>query len=130
MMVAVHHNLDVQMQDMNPADIKREYQESLLDYHDGSKRTVLVTEMEIPFPDGRLIVSRTDPAGLITQVAQSFVEMSGFSEEELIGQPHHILRHPDMPPAAFKDLWDTVQAGNCWQSYVKNLRSAGVVVDG
>lgn len=69
------------MQDMNPAHIKGEYQESLLNYHDGSKRTVLVTEMEIPFPDGRLIVSRTDPAGLITQVNQSFVERSGFSVE-------------------------------------------------
>ena len=51
--------------------------------------------------------------------------MSGFSEEELIGQPHSILRHPDMPAVAFKDLWDTVNAGKKWHGYVKNLRKDG-----
>lgn len=113
------------MQDMNAADIKGEYKEHALNYHDGSNRKVLVTDIEIPYPDGRLIVSRTDPKGFITHVNQSFVDMSGFTEDELIGQPHSLLRHPDMPPAAFKDLWDTVQAGNRWQGYVKNLRKDG-----
>lgn len=51
--------------------------------------------------------------------------MSGYSEQELVGEPHHILRHPDMPPAAFKDLWDTVHSGKRWQGYVKNLRKDG-----
>ena len=113
------------MQDMNPTDIAGEGQERSLKYHDGSTRKVLVTDREIPFPDGRLIVSRTDPAGVITHVNRSFVDMSGYTEEELIGTPHHILRHPDMPPAAFKDLWDTLRAGNKWQGYVKNLRKDG-----
>ena len=113
------------MQDMNPADIQGEYREETLRYHDGTQRKVLVTEQEIPFPDGRLIVSRTDPNGYITHVNKSFVDMSGYQEEELIGSPHHILRHPDMPPAAFKDLWETVEAGKRWQGYVKNLRKDG-----
>ena len=110
---------------MNPADIQGEYREETLRYHDGTQRKVLVTTQEAPYPDGRLIVSRTDPTGVITHVNQSFVSMSGYQKEELIGAPHHILRHPDMPPAAFKDLWDTVEAEKRWQGYVKNLRKDG-----
>ncbi len=113
------------MQDMNPDDITGEFKAVDLTYHDGVRRKVLVTEIEVPFPDGRLIVSRTDPAGIITHVNQSFVDMAGFSEDELVGVPHYILRHPDMPPAAFKGLWDDVQVGKRWQGYVKNLRKDG-----
>ncbi len=113
------------MQEMNPDDITGEFKEVDLTYHDGVQRKVLVTEIEVPFPDGRLIVSRTDPDGIITHVNQSFIDMAGFSEDELIGVPHYILRHPDMPPAAFKGLWDDVQAGKRWQGYVKNLRKDG-----
>jgi aerotaxis receptor len=113
------------MEDMKPDDIAGEFREVSLTYHDGSSRKVLVTENEVPYPEGKLIVSRTDPAGIITHCNQSFVDMSGFTEEELIGQPHHILRHPDMPAAAFKDLWETVQRGDKWHGYVKNLRKDG-----
>ncbi|HYE37700.1 PAS domain-containing protein [Methylocaldum sp.] len=113
------------MQDMKPEDIVGTYREHTLTYFDGTRRKVLVTDIESPYPDGRLIVSRTDPAGIITHVNQSFVEMSGYSRDELIGTPHFILRHPDMPPAAFKDLWDTVRRGEKWQGYVKNLRKDG-----
>lgn len=113
------------MQDMNPSDINGDHRECMLNYFDGSERKVLVSDVEVPYPDGRLIVSTTDQAGVITHVNKSFVEMSGYSEDELVGAPHYILRHPDMPPAAFKDLWDTVLAGNRWQGYVKNLRKDG-----
>jgi len=111
--------------DITPQDVDGEYQEVDLGFHDGAVRHVLYTDQEIPYPDGRLIVSRTDVDGIITHVNQSFIDMSGFSEQELIGFPHYILRHPDMPPAAFKDLWDTVNAGKKWQGYVKNLRKDG-----
>ena len=67
----------------------------------------------------------TDLSGLITHVNDAFVEMSGYTEAELLGAPHHILRHPDMPPAAFADLWATVSAGRKWHGYVKNLRKDG-----
>lgn len=113
------------LSDMNPAAVTGTYREYTLHYHDGSQRQVLATDLEIPYPDGRLIVSRTDTAGMITHANESFVEMSGYTRTELIGQPHYILRHPDMPAAAFKDLWDTVSAGRKWHGYVKNLRKDG-----
>lgn len=95
-------------------------------YYDGSAKTVRVTAVETPMPDGRLIVSRTDPNGIITHVNQSFVEMSGYEEHELIGAPHYILRHPDMPAIAFKGLWDTLLLERKkWHGYVKNLRKDG-----
>ncbi|RVU85946.1 PAS domain S-box protein [Leucothrix sargassi] len=113
------------MQDMHPDDVLPNAVEHVLTYHDGSQRTVLVVDHEVPFPEGKLIVSRTNEAGILTHGNQSFVEMSGFTEAELIGQAHHILRHPDMPSAAFKDLWDTVKRGEKWSGYVKNLRKDG-----
>lgn len=96
-----------------------------LTYCDGSSRSVYCSELEVPFPDGRLIVSRTDLAGVITHANDAFVEMSGYGREELIGAPHHILRHPDMPKIAFKGLWDDIAAGKKWHGYVKNLRKDG-----
>ena len=96
-----------------------------LTYHDGTSRTVYCTDVEVPFPDGRLIVSRTDLAGFITHANAAFVEMSGYGVDELVGAPHHILRHPDMPRAAFADLWATLFAGRKWHGYVKNLRKDG-----
>jgi aerotaxis receptor len=113
------------MKDMQPEDIIGEYREYTLTYFDGTSRKVLVTELESPFPEGRLIVSRTDPEGIITHVNQSFIDMSGYSREELLGAPHYILRHPDMPPVVFKGLWDTLERGEKWQGYVKNLRKDG-----
>jgi len=111
--------------DMQAGDIVGEYQEVSLNLYDWGPRKILYTELESAYPDGRLIVSRTDKKGIITHVNQSFIDMSGYTEEELIGAPHSILRHPDMPPAAFKDLWDTCGKGEKWQGYVKNLRKDG-----
>jgi len=94
-------------------------------YHDGSSRQVVVTDVETRFPTGELIVSQTDPNGMITTCNEAFVIMSGFTKDELIGAPHAILRHPDMPRAAYDDLWSTVQQGKRWGGYVKNLRADG-----
>lgn len=111
--------------DMKEEDIVGDYQEVYLQLFGSIKRRILYTEIETPYPDGKLIVSTTDPDGIITHVNRSFIEMSAYQEGELIGAPHSILRHPDMPPAAFKDLWDTIQRGEKWQGYVKNLRKDG-----
>lgn len=111
--------------DMKPEDIVGDYKEVTLTLYGGITRKVLYTEIETPYPDGKLIVSTTDINGVITHVNQSFVEMSGYTKSELINSPHSILRHPDMPSAAFKDLWDTVNKGERWQGYVKNLRKDG-----
>ncbi|MBI3188653.1 MAG: PAS domain S-box protein [Gammaproteobacteria bacterium] len=66
-----------------------------------------VTHVEQHIKDGDYIVSKTDVKGRITYINQPFLDISGFTEEELIGSPHNIVRHPDMPPAAFDDLWRT-----------------------
>jgi len=113
------------LHDMKPEDIVGDYQEITLNLFGNITRRILYTQIETPYPDGKLIVSTTDINGIITHVNKSFVEMSGYTEEELINAPHSILRHPDMPSAAFKDLWDTIQRGNKWQGYVKNLRKDG-----
>lgn len=113
------------MKDMTASDVSAPYTEHQIQYYDGSRRTILLRDVEVPFPLGKLIVSRTDLEGIITHCNQSFVEMSGFPEEELIGQPHYILRHPDIPAAAFKDLWDTLARQEKWHGYVKNLRKDG-----
>ncbi len=97
----------------------------LITYHDGAIREVTVVDQEVPYPDGKLIVSRTDPSGVITHANQAFIDMSGYSLNELIGANHCILRHPDMPVKAFKALWITIQAGKKWHGYVKNLRKDG-----
>jgi PAS domain S-box-containing protein len=114
------------MRDMTLDDLHGEPGvEHVLTYADGFRRRIYVVDREVPFPEGRLIVSSTDPAGVITHANESFVAMSGFSLEELMGEQHYILRHPDMPPAAFKGLWDTVNQGKKWHGYVKNLRKDG-----
>jgi aerotaxis receptor len=79
-----------------------------------------VSKMERHLKDGEFIVSKTDTKGLITYVNRPFLEISGFSEEELIGQAHNIVRHPDMPPGAYADLWKTLQSGKPWRGMVKN----------
>ncbi|MDY6891364.1 MAG: PAS domain-containing protein [Pseudomonadota bacterium] len=99
--------------------------EVLIKYFDGTERLAKIVDREVPYPDGKLIVSRTDPKGIITHANRAFVEMSAYSREELIGANHYILRHPDMPAVAFKDLWDTIMQGKKWQGYVKNLRKDG-----
>jgi len=84
-----------------------------------------VTGAERPVPAGRLIVSKTDTRGVITFANGAFVEICGFTEQELIGQPHNIVRHPDMPPEAFADLWSTLASGSTWSGAVKNRHKSG-----
>ncbi len=75
--------------------------------------------------DGRSLISETDLKGVITFVNRKFVEMTGYSKEEAIGQPHSILRHPDMPKAGFEGMWKVIKEGKQWEGYVKNLRKDG-----
>jgi methyl-accepting chemotaxis protein len=84
-----------------------------------------VTGREYLLRDGAVIVSKTDTKGRITYVNDDFIEASGFTEDELIGKAHNLVRHPDMPPEAFADLWRTLEAGRPWTGYVKNRRKDG-----
>jgi methyl-accepting chemotaxis protein len=79
-----------------------------------------VTNNEIKLSDSTLIVSKTDLKGRLTYINRDFLEISGFTEQELIGEPHNIVRHPDMPAEAFEDLWRTLKEGRPWTGYVKN----------
>jgi len=84
-----------------------------------------ISDTEYPITDETLIVSKTDLKGKLTYFNDQFVQASGFTEQELIGQPHNIIRHPDMPPEAFHNLWDTLKAGKPWAGAVKNRRKNG-----
>jgi len=84
-----------------------------------------VTNNEYVLRDGAAIISRTDARGIITDCNEEFIEASGYPREELIGQPHNLVRHPDMPPEGFQDLWDTLKRGRPWVGLVKNRRKNG-----
>lgn len=78
--------------------------------------------IETAVPEDELIISRTDLKGVITYANEAFAEISGYEMDEIIGQPHSIVRHPDMPSTVFKDLWETIQNKKQWTGVVKNLR--------
>jgi aerotaxis receptor len=84
-----------------------------------------VTDNEYPFPRGETIVSKTDLKGVITYANDIFVKVCGYSREELLGRSHNIIRHPDMPPEVFADLWNAIESGQPWQGIVKNRRKNG-----
>ncbi len=80
---------------------------------------------EIVLSDDAFLVSETDKTGKIRFANDDFAKVSGYSKDELLGKPHSITRHPDMPKAAFKDLWDTIKKGKVWTGYVKNKAKNG-----
>ena len=84
------------------------------------KMNMPVTDHEVSMKKGTILVTRTDIKGRIIEANDDFVEISGFSREELIGANHNIVRHPDMPPEAFADLWKTIKSGYPWKGMVKN----------
>lgn len=84
------------------------------------KTNLPITQNEVVVKPGQVIVSKTDTKGVITYVNRTFIEISGFTENELIGKSHNIVRHPDMPQAAFADLWSTLKRGHPWTGVVKN----------
>ena len=79
-----------------------------------------VTNNEKTMKDGEILASRTDLKGIVTYANKAFVDISGFSREELLGKNHNLVRHPDMPPEAFEDLWSSVKQGKPWVGIVKN----------
>ncbi|USZ49773.1 methyl-accepting chemotaxis protein [Halomonas sp. DN3] len=83
------------------------------------------TQREFVLDDDHFLISRTDLQGRITYANPAFIEVSGFARDELIGEHHNVVRHPEMPPAAFADLWKCLQAGRTWQGLVKNRRKNG-----
>ncbi|TPQ24667.1 PAS domain S-box protein, partial [Methylomonas koyamae] len=84
-----------------------------------------VTNIELNFSEDEILSSTTDLEGHITSVSPAFVKLSGFSEQELMGQPHNIVRHPDMPEEAYEWMWRDIQAGKTWRGLVKNRSKHG-----
>jgi len=84
-----------------------------------------VTQQETIIPDGVFIYSRTDLKGQITEANRAFADISGYTQDEMVGQPHNMIRHPDMPEAAFADMWLNLKAGKPWKGVVKNRRKDG-----
>lgn len=89
------------------------------------KRKITPTSVERAMREDDFIVSKTDPKGIITYGNPIFIEFSGYSEDELIGTQHNIIRHPDMPRSAFKLVWDAIQSGKEMFAYVKNMSKDG-----
>lgn len=84
-----------------------------------------VTQLEFPFPKGETLVSTTDLKGRILYCNPMFIAVSGYSRDELLGQPHNLIRHPDMPQDAFSDLWTAISNGRPWSGVIKNRRKDG-----
>ena len=84
-----------------------------------------VTQREYQFPAHETLLSTTDSASHISYANAAFIRVSGFSREELAGQPHNMVRHPDMPVEAFADMWRSLKEGQSWRALVKNRRQDG-----
>ncbi|HBC1011131.1 TPA: PAS domain-containing protein [Escherichia coli] len=84
-----------------------------------------VTQQNTPLADDTTLMSTTDLQSYITHANDTFVQVSGFTLQELQGQPHNMVRHPDMPKAAFADMWFTLKKGEPWSGIVKNRRKNG-----
>lgn len=88
-------------------------------------RSIEPTGVERHFGRDEIIVSKTDPRGRITYANQVFLRIAGYEEREVLGQPHSLVRHPDMPRCVFKLLWDTIEGGREIFAYVKNMAKNG-----
>ncbi|WP_407332679.1 PAS domain-containing methyl-accepting chemotaxis protein [Enterovibrio sp. 27052020O] len=84
-----------------------------------------VTDKEVRFPADYNLLSTTDTRGIIKYVSKEFCEVAGYTQDELIGQPHNMVRHPSMPPAAFQNMWDYIKNGRSWMGMVKNRAKNG-----
>jgi len=89
------------------------------------RKNLPVTQQEYDFPPDTTLLSTTDVDSRIGYANAAFIETSGYTHDELMGQPHNIVRHPDMPEAAFADMWATLKAGKSWTALVKNRRKNG-----
>ena len=85
----------------------------------------MAKDQETLLKDDSFLVSETDKGGRVTFANEEFCKIAEYSLDELIGKNHNIVRHPDMPRAAFKDLWDTIGAGKSWEGFVKNSTKSG-----
>ncbi|SDX01939.1 methyl-accepting chemotaxis protein [Marinobacter mobilis] len=89
------------------------------------RKNLPVTQQEVRMKEGSRLITTTNLKGVITYCNDDFVDISGFTRDELVGQAHNIIRHPDMPPPVFKAMWETISAGKPWMGVVKNRAKNG-----
>lgn len=89
------------------------------------RQNLPVTQREFDFPADATLMSSTDTQSHITYANEAFIQVSGFERDQILGSPHNMVRHPDMPTQAFADMWATLQAGQSWTALVKNRRKDG-----
>ncbi|EQA73721.1 PAS domain S-box protein [Leptospira noguchii serovar Panama str. CZ214] len=89
------------------------------------RKNLPITNQEITVPINSVLISRTDTKGKISYVSQDFANISGFSEEEMLGEPHNLIRHPDVPSEIFQEMWETIKNGNPWSGIIKNRAKSG-----
>ena len=89
------------------------------------RKNLPVTQREVRMAESGRLITTTDSRGVITYCNDEFVDISGFSREELVGQPHNVIRHPDMPSAVFQGMWEYLKAGKPWMGVVKNRTKSG-----
>lgn len=84
------------------------------------EKNLPITNNEVPYPEGEEIISTTSLKGIINSFNDTFQKISGFEAEELINKNHNVIRHPEMPPAAFDDLWKSMKSNHHWMGIIKN----------
>ena len=89
------------------------------------RQNLPVTQREFDFPADATLMSSTDTSSHITYANEAFIQVSGFERDEILGSPHNMVRHPDMPREAFADMWETLKSGQSWTALVKNRRKDG-----
>lgn len=90
-----------------------------------ARPTVTPTNVERFFPDSDVIVSKTDPKGIIVYANKIFLDIAGYTEPEVLGQPHNMIRHPEMPSCIFKMMWERIQSGREMFAYICNMAKNG-----
>lgn len=89
------------------------------------RKNLPITNQEIEIPANAVLISRTDTKGRISYVSQDFAHISGFSEREMVGESHNLIRHPAVPPEVFRKMWETIKGGNPWSGVIKNRAKSG-----
>lgn len=89
------------------------------------RKNLPITNQEIEISANAVLISRTDTKGRISYVSQDFAHISGFSEREMVGESHNLIRHPAVPPEVFRKMWETIKGGNPWSGVIKNRAKSG-----
>ncbi len=124
--IGIRH--DITAQELNKELLNAKIEEKTKDLQDAFNRLEITNQKineYVELIDKNIIISSTDLYGIITYASNAFSDISGYAKEELVGQPHSIVRHPDMQANVFKEMWETIKSGKIWSGEVKNKKKDG-----